>query len=185
MAYHICKVIPDNVGSTYSYLDEEHIVRDGDFVEIPFGNEENIIFGMVIGVGDYEEEDMNEDPEDLFSVIRVISESEYYSTLDEFDEDVPAGEEEITLSLDAALLEELTAICDELGMDIATAFRIFAKKMVREKAIPFDVSVTTYYGEDEDDDDEDEDKGDDADESDGGNSKGRGFRKDTPEIRFV
>ena len=158
MAYHIVKVIPDNIGSTYDYLDEEHIVRDGDFVEIPFGNEANIIFGMVVGVREVEEDELD-DPDELFSVLRVISEKEYYSTLDEFDEEEEAGEEEFGVSLDADLLAQLTAVCEELGMDVATAFRIFAKKMVREKAIPFDVSVSTYYGDDDEDEDDDDDDG--------------------------
>lgn len=174
MAYHIVKVIPDNIGSTYDYLDEEHIVRDGDFVEIPFGNEANIIFGMVVGVQDVEEDDLD-DPDELFSVLRVISEKEYYSTLDEFEEEEEETEEsEVAFGLDADLLAQLTAVCEELGMDVATAFRIFAKKMVREKAIPFDVSVSTYYGdddEDEDDDDDDDDDGRDGPDGPGGGNE--------------
>lgn len=37
--------------------------------------------------------------------------------------------------------------CQELGMNMTTAFTIFAKKMTREKRIPFDVSVDPFYSE--------------------------------------
>ena len=38
-------------------------------------------------------------------------------------------------------------VCKELGMNMSTAFNIFAKKMKREKRIPFDVSVDPFYSE--------------------------------------
>ena len=38
-------------------------------------------------------------------------------------------------------------VCRELGMSMSTAFTIFAKKMRREKRIPFDVSVDPFYSE--------------------------------------
>ncbi len=38
-------------------------------------------------------------------------------------------------------------VCRELGMNMSTAFNIFAKKMRREKRIPFDVSVDPFYSE--------------------------------------
>ena len=38
-------------------------------------------------------------------------------------------------------------VCKELGMNMSTAFKIFAKKMKREKRIPFDVSVDPFYSE--------------------------------------
>ena len=39
----------------------------------------------------------------------------------------------------------MEAVCKELGMNMSTAFNIFAKKMKREKRIPFDVSVDPFY----------------------------------------
>ena len=36
-------------------------------------------------------------------------------------------------------------ICQELGMNMTTAFTIFAKKMSREKRIPFEVSIDPFY----------------------------------------
>ena len=37
--------------------------------------------------------------------------------------------------------------CRELGMNMTTAFTIFAKKVTREKRIPFDVSVDPFYSD--------------------------------------
>ena len=38
-------------------------------------------------------------------------------------------------------------VCRELGMSMSTAFTIFAKKMCREKRIPFDVSIDPFYSD--------------------------------------
>ena len=36
-------------------------------------------------------------------------------------------------------------VCRDLGMSMSTAFTIFAKKVRREKRIPFEVSVDPFY----------------------------------------
>ena len=38
-------------------------------------------------------------------------------------------------------------VCKELGMSMSTAFNIFAKKMRRERRIPFEVSIDPFYSE--------------------------------------
>ena len=38
-------------------------------------------------------------------------------------------------------------VCKELGMNMSTAFTIFAKKMLRERRIPFEVSVDPFYSD--------------------------------------
>ena len=38
-------------------------------------------------------------------------------------------------------------VCRDLGMSMSTAFTIFAKKMRREKRIPFEVSIDPFYSE--------------------------------------
>ena len=38
-------------------------------------------------------------------------------------------------------------VCQELGMSMTTAFNIFAKKMLRERRIPFEVSIDPFYTE--------------------------------------
>ena len=43
--------------------------------------------------------------------------------------------------------KQMEQICNELGINLSTAFNIFAKKVVREKRIPFDVSIDPFYSE--------------------------------------
>ena len=38
-------------------------------------------------------------------------------------------------------------VCKELGMSMTTAFTIFAKKMRRERRIPFEVSIDPFYAD--------------------------------------
>lgn len=43
--------------------------------------------------------------------------------------------------IDAELKRDLEKICKEIGMSITTAFNIFARAVVREKKIPFEVGL--------------------------------------------
>ena len=38
-------------------------------------------------------------------------------------------------------------VCKELGLSMTTAFTLLAKKMRREKRIPFEVSIDPFYSE--------------------------------------
>ena len=49
----------------------------------------------------------------------------------------------MTISIDDQLKNEFTEICNEIGMSASTAFTIFAKRVVREKGIPFSLSSQT------------------------------------------
>lgn len=51
----------------------------------------------------------------------------------------------INIQMDFALKTAMERICRELGMSVATAFTIFARKVTRERRIPFDVSVDPFY----------------------------------------
>lgn len=53
----------------------------------------------------------------------------------------------INICMDEELKKEMEQTCQELGMNITTAITIFAKKMTREKRIPFEVSVDPFYSE--------------------------------------
>jgi len=53
----------------------------------------------------------------------------------------------VNIHMDENLKQDMELICQELGMSMTTAFTIFAKKMAREKRIPFDVSVDPFYSE--------------------------------------
>ena len=49
----------------------------------------------------------------------------------------------ISIRMDENLKREMDNICQELGLTMTTAFTVFAKQMVREQKIPFEVSATT------------------------------------------
>lgn len=47
----------------------------------------------------------------------------------------------INLRMDADLKHEMETICKAMGMNLTTAFTIFAKKVTHERRIPFEVSA--------------------------------------------
>lgn len=53
----------------------------------------------------------------------------------------------VNIRMDEDLKKNMEQTCQELGMNMTTAITIFAKKMTREKRIPFDVSVDSFYSE--------------------------------------
>ena len=53
----------------------------------------------------------------------------------------------VNFRMDAELKKDMEETCKELGMSMSTAFTIFAKKMTREKRIPFDVCIDPFYSE--------------------------------------
>lgn len=53
----------------------------------------------------------------------------------------------VNFHMDEDLKKSMEQTCSELGMSMTTAFTIFAKKVIREKRIPFDVSIDPFYSE--------------------------------------
>ena len=53
----------------------------------------------------------------------------------------------INFRMDEELKKNMEETCKELGLSMTAAFTIFAKKMTREKRIPFDVAVDPFYSE--------------------------------------
>ena len=53
----------------------------------------------------------------------------------------------VNIRMDEELKKSMEQTCQELGMNMTTAITIFAKKMTREKRIPFEVSVDPFYSE--------------------------------------
>lgn len=51
----------------------------------------------------------------------------------------------VNIRMDEELKKNMEKTCQELGMNMTTAITIFAKKMTREKRIPFEVSVDPFY----------------------------------------
>ena len=47
----------------------------------------------------------------------------------------------ISLRFDTETKNEIDKLCDKLGLTVTNFFTIFAKKAIREQAIPFDVSL--------------------------------------------
>lgn len=53
----------------------------------------------------------------------------------------------VNFRMDTELKKAMEETCRELGMNMTTAFIIFAKKMTREHRIPFEVSYDPFYSE--------------------------------------
>jgi len=51
----------------------------------------------------------------------------------------------INIRMDEELKKSFEDVCQELGLNMTTAITIFAKKMSREKRIPFEVSIEQFY----------------------------------------
>jgi len=51
----------------------------------------------------------------------------------------------VNFRMDEELKKSMEHTCQLLGMNLTTAFTIFAKKVSREQRIPFDVSVDPFY----------------------------------------
>ncbi len=51
----------------------------------------------------------------------------------------------ISVRMDDALKKEFDCVCNDLGLSMTTAITMLAKKMSREKRIPFEVSVDPFY----------------------------------------
>ena len=53
----------------------------------------------------------------------------------------------VNIRMDEGTKRAMEAVCKDLGMSMTTAFTIFAKKMGRERRIPFEVAVDPFYSE--------------------------------------
>lgn len=53
----------------------------------------------------------------------------------------------VNVRMDADLKREFDKVCNDLGLTMTTAVTILAKKMTREKRIPFEVSRDPFYSE--------------------------------------
>ena len=53
----------------------------------------------------------------------------------------------VNFKLDSDVKKKMEIACEELGLSMSAAFTIFAKKVGREKRIPFEISVDPFYSE--------------------------------------
>ncbi len=47
----------------------------------------------------------------------------------------------INIRMDEGLKQQFERLCNELGLNMSTAFNIFAKTMVRQQRVPFELSL--------------------------------------------
>lgn len=53
----------------------------------------------------------------------------------------------VNFRMDSELKKNMEIICDGIGMNLSTAFTIFAKRFVREHGMPFSVDADPFYCE--------------------------------------
>lgn len=53
----------------------------------------------------------------------------------------------VNFRLDQDVKKSMEEACSELGLSMSAAFTIYAKKVGREKRIPFDVAIDPFYSE--------------------------------------
>ena len=53
----------------------------------------------------------------------------------------------VNIRMDETLKQQFDHLCNELGLNMSTAINIFAKTMVRQQKIPFEVSLDPFYSE--------------------------------------
>lgn len=53
----------------------------------------------------------------------------------------------VNFKLDADVKKRMEEACSDMGLSLSAAFTIFAKKVGRERRIPFEVSADPFYSE--------------------------------------
>jgi len=53
----------------------------------------------------------------------------------------------VSVRMDDTLKKEFDSICNDLGLSMTTAITMLAKKMTREKRLPFEVSLDPFYSD--------------------------------------
>lgn len=53
----------------------------------------------------------------------------------------------VSVRMDNNLKKDFDNICNDLGLSMTTAITMLAKKMTREKRLPFEVSVDPFYSD--------------------------------------
>lgn len=53
----------------------------------------------------------------------------------------------VNVRMDEELKKDFDGVCNELGITMSTAVIMLAKKMTREKRVPFEVSVDPFYSD--------------------------------------
>lgn len=51
----------------------------------------------------------------------------------------------MSIRIDSDAREGMSKVCEELGISVSVAINMFAKKVAREKRIPFELEVDPFY----------------------------------------
>ncbi|MBP5465905.1 MAG: type II toxin-antitoxin system RelB/DinJ family antitoxin [Treponema sp.] len=51
----------------------------------------------------------------------------------------------VNFRMDTEEKDTFEDICEQLGLTVSTAFKMFVKKVIREQRIPFDLSLDPFY----------------------------------------
>ncbi len=51
----------------------------------------------------------------------------------------------VNFRMDTEEKDSFEAVCEQLGLTISTAFKMFVKKVIREQRIPFDLTLDPFY----------------------------------------
>lgn len=53
----------------------------------------------------------------------------------------------VNFKLDADVKKSMEQACADMGLSLSAAFTVFAKKVAREKRIPFEINADPFYSE--------------------------------------
>ena len=57
------------------------------------------------------------------------------------------GQTNINIRMDENLKQDFDSLCGELGLNMTTAFNIFARTVIRQRGLPFSVALDTPNAE--------------------------------------
>lgn len=55
------------------------------------------------------------------------------------------GRTSVNFRMDSNLKKDVEEICEEMGMNLTTVFTVFAKKLAKERKIPFEIDADPFY----------------------------------------
>ena len=53
----------------------------------------------------------------------------------------------VNFRMDSDVKQRMEEVCSEMGLTLTTAFTMFAKKVISERRIPFEVTADPFYSE--------------------------------------
>ncbi len=58
---------------------------------------------------------------------------------------IQMAQDKLTIRMDSELKQKFHSVCNDLGMSMSRAVTLLAKKMTREKQLPFEVPMDPFY----------------------------------------